>query len=523
MTSPNEDVFPVVVIGAGLAGLSAAVHLAARDVPPLVLEADSEWPGGCLSAGADDSFEHNGRTWTFRSEHGAHALWGGYDNMRAMLDRFLDIKLRLSPGEEWINRWGNTITYVEAGTAVRYTFLPAPFHYLQLLLRPRFWSTITLLDVLSLPGLLTSLLLTTGFDPLDEQIELEGLTIDDYFRFWTPNLRATFRGLGHSLLAAPSEYISLSAFIAAMRFYTILRRDTWQLEYLPANAHDCLLQPMIDKIDAFGGMTMLGTRALELRREGEHWLVRVEDAKRGGMRSLLAEHVIIATEPDSAQRVLAAGPDTAEKAAAITFPESIHCATARLWFDTQPRDGAPGGMFTGDFEIDNFFWLHRLHDEFSEWGEAGGSAIEVHYYAPEEVFEQSNEVLLILAANEVQRAFPRLRGHFVHGSLRRNGKTQTSFRIPTANSLFVETPWPGILACGDWVGCDSPALWMERSTITGIEAANHVLRANHAAPYAILPPRQPEEVARLMGGVVHVGRRVLGPIIRGVARLTRRR
>jgi phytoene dehydrogenase-like protein len=83
--------FPVVVIGAGLSGLTAALHLAARGVAPLVLEADTEYPGGRLAGGAADVFTHNGKTWSFDGQHGIHALWGGYDNMRAMLDTFIDI------------------------------------------------------------------------------------------------------------------------------------------------------------------------------------------------------------------------------------------------------------------------------------------------------------------------------------------------------------------------------------------------------------------------------------------------
>ncbi len=513
-TSQADDVFPVVVIGGGLAGLSAAIHLAERDVTPVVLEADTEWAGGCLSGGPDDTFEHNGRTWSFRTEHGAHALWGGYDNMRAMLERFLKLELHESIGEEWINRWGNRVRYVEAGSAVRGTVLPAPFHYLQLLVRPRFWETVNPLDILSIPGYLTSLLMTTGFDPITEQVELEGLKMDDYFRFWTPNLRATFRGLGHSLLAAPSENISLSAFIAAIRFYTLLRRDTWALGYLPCNAHDCLIQPMIDYIQEKGGMVMTGTRGLNLLRQGENWLVRVEDVKRGGRRTMLARHVILAVDPPAAERILNDGPDTAPIASTLKFPPNVNNSTARLWFDKQPRDGAPGGMFTGDFGIDNFFWLNRLHTEFKEWGDAGGSAIEVHFYAPEKILEQPDHMLVVMATSEILRAFPELKGHFVHGSIRRNGRNQTEFRIPTKHSLWVETPWENVLACGDWVGCDSPAMWMERSVVSAMEAANHVIRANGAEPFAIIPPRKPEALARVMGGVVRAGRKVFGPVIR---------
>lgn len=525
----DDDAFPVVVVGAGLAGLTAALHLAARGVPPLVLEADLEWPGGRLSGGAPDTFEYGGRTWAFHTEHGAHALWGAYDNLRAVLDRFLDITLRESEGEEWINRWGNEVRYVEAGSVVRNSKLPAPFHYLQLLFNPAFWNTISPWDFLALPGLLVSIFLTLSVDPIRERVALDGLLMKDYFKLWTPNLRATFVGLGHSLLAAPSEEITLAGFIGAIRFYTMLRRDSWRLSYLPANANDCLIRPMIRKIEDMDGWVMTGARADSLQRRDGGWQVLVEDTQRGGMRTVRAEHVIVATDPGAAQAIFCNSPDTAEVAGGLCFPPVIRSATARLWFDACPRDGAPGGMFTGDFAIDNFFWLHRLHDEFFEWREAtGGSAIEVHFYAPDRVLDQSDEVLLITAIKEVQRAFPSLKGHYVHGAIRRNGRTQTRFLIPTAHSLHVQTPWPGILACGDWIGYPSPAYWMERSCVTGMAAANAVLRAYAALgraaaePWDIIPPRRPEALARGIGAGLYALRKLFGPPILGGARLARR-
>lgn len=524
-SNSDQDLFPVVVIGGGLAGLTAALHLAARNVPPLLLEADTEWPGGCIAGGPPDRFEHDGRIWSFHSEHGAHALWGNYDNMRAVLDRFVDLTLRESEGEEWVNRWGREVRAIEAGSAIRKTWIPAPFHYLQLLLRPRFWATITPLDFLSLPGFLYSILFTVGFDPILEKRPLDGMILEDYFPFWTPNLRATFVGLAHSLLASPSEDISFTAFIAALRFYTMLRRDSWQMEYLPGNPHTCLVQPMIDKIEEMDGMVMLGARAVSLHRleDGAGWQVRVEDARRGGMRTLRVRHVILAIEPPAAEKILLASEDTAQQAGAIKYPAALPCATARLWFDAQPRGGAPGGMFTGDFSMDNFFWLHRLYKEFFAWGQTGGSAIEMHFYATDTVLDQSDEMLIITAASEIMHAFPRLRGHFVHGALRRNGLHQTKFRIPDDRSLHVQTPWPGIFACGDWIGYPSPTFWMERCCITGIAAANHVLEAHHAEPWPVIPPRKPEMLARLIGGAVHLGRRVLGPPIYAAARLLRRK
>ncbi|MFP4321544.1 MAG: FAD-dependent oxidoreductase [Anaerolineales bacterium] len=519
----RDDLFPVVIIGSGLAGLSTAVHLAARDIPVLILEADSEWPGGRLAGGAPDTFEYAGQTWSFNSQHGIHALWGGYDNMTAMFERFLAVELRPSAGEEWINRWGRHVTIVEAGNAVRRAWFPAPLHYLQLLFRPSFMRSITWLDFLSLPGFLVSLMWVTGLDPIEEEIDLDGLMIEEFFRGWTPNLRATFRGLGHSLLAAPSEQITLTAFIAAMRFFTMLRRDVWHLRYLPTNPHDCINIPMVERVRAADGDILYGAHAKSVAQRDDYWLVRFEDTKHGTIRTLEAQHVILAVDPPAAQAILTTSPDTAPAAAQMRFPSAMRNATVRMWYSTTPREGAPGGMFTGDFMVDNFFWLHRIQEDFIAWHEAtGGSAIEVHLYVTDDVLRKPDELLIVEAVKEVQTAFPELRGNFVYATVRRNNATQTQFLIPKrGQSLFVDTPWPNLYACGDWVGYKNPALWMERCTITGMAAANHVLRNLGKPPFEIIPPRPPERSARLMGAGVRLGRRLVGQPILSAARTLR--
>ena len=97
----------VLVIGSGLAGLTAAVHLAERGVPVRVLEADALYPGGRLWGGrpwphpppwldagvggeADGAvtLTLKGVTHTFYPEHGMHGIWNNYANLRALLERF---------------------------------------------------------------------------------------------------------------------------------------------------------------------------------------------------------------------------------------------------------------------------------------------------------------------------------------------------------------------------------------------------------------------------------------------------
>lgn len=525
MQDSSIDNIPVVIIGAGLAGLVAGVHLADRGVLPVILESDYLWTGGRLSGGEPDTIDYQGQTWSFKPDHGVHAVWGGYDNMRAMLERFLpQLKLQASFGEEWINRWGREVRTLEAGNAIRSRWLPAPFHYLQLLFHPEIWATITPLDFLSLPGFLVSVLLTVGYDPIREKSALDGLKMHEYFRGWTPNLKATFVGVGQNLMAAHMDDTDLSAYVAAMRFYTMMRRDTWQMSYFPADSNSCLIQPLVDKIVKHGGQLRAGTTATRLEKLNTGWRVVVEDALAGGMRTLYADHVILATNAPSANRLLCNSPDTSEQAQALIFPDGLRNIVIRLWFDKSPREGTQGGMLTGDFTADNFFWLHRLYEDYGAWHDStGGSVIELHFYAKRQYLEMPDNNLLITAVNEVYYAFPELKGHFVQGVIRRNSGVHTRFRVPTVDSLWVDTPWDKIYACGDWVGYDTPSFWMERASTTGIASANRVLESLGLEPYPIIQPKPPELLARVMEQLIRGGRIVFGRPLRAIYRVLKPR
>jgi isorenieratene synthase len=181
---------------------------------------------------------------------------------------------------------------------------------------------------------------------------------------------------------------------------------------------------------------------------------------------------------------------------------------ARFWWDDEPAATghyAEAGIFGGDFTGDNVFWLPRIQREsaFAEWAQAtGGSACEVHVYGPADVLEQPDAAILARLAIDLRRAYPALRhAQLLRTTLQRNPPTHTLFNVgSTSRHLEVEAPWDGLWLAGDWIRYPSPALFLERATVTGIAAANGALRdLGLDTRWPILAPEPPEAMARGMG------------------------
>jgi isorenieratene synthase len=523
VSSVESVVHYPLVVGAGMAGLSAALHLAERGLSPLVLEADPHYPGGRVAGGDAIELTHAGRTWRFRDEHGVHGIWSAYHNLQATLTRH-DIRPMFVPAQEesWLYKHKGRVHGAAVGSAIRHSWVPAPLHFLALFIRPRFLSILGLRDWLSLPRVWTSLLFAVGIDPLREGQPLRGLTLDDFVRGWPPALRAMFAGLSRNFMSAHPQETPLSGFVGFLRFYMLLRRDAWAYSYMPADGGTNLIEPLVARLREMGGTLKLGHTVTRLEQEPDGWRVhwRRENGQAGATHT---PHLILATDAPNTAKIIppsipprggrrGASPPLGGKeggAAVPYYPHAMPTATIRLWYDHLPGAGAEAGVFSGEFVLDNYFWLHRLQDTYAAWHKAtGGSAVEVHLYGPPETLEQPDAVLLAYAAADVQGAFPRLRGHLIHQTLRRNDATHTVFSVgPAGRHLGIHTPWPNLFCCGDWVRHPSPALFLERACVTGIEAANAVLATHDLPPWPLLQGPPPEALAGFIQRLMLRGRR----------------
>ncbi len=471
----------VLIIGGGVAGLSAALHLAERGLHPLILEADEKFIGGRLAGG--ETIEIG--DYTFRLEHGVHGIWSQYRNLQAMLARH-NLRPVFVPAQEetWIYRDGSFMGMAPVGSALRRTIIPPPFHYLQLFLRGKFLWMLDLRDWLSIFSVWSGLIMAVGIDPIAEDQPMEGITLGQMTRKWSPALKAFFLGLARNGLSSHPDEVSISGFIAFLRFYTLMRRDAWIFSYLPDDGGTNICEPLSAKIKQLGGEISLGSRVKRVAREGGQWFVTRESSSGG--ETLRAHQIILATDPNNAKKILR--ESFGREIDDLFFPRALSNAVVRLWFDIKLSDMPEAGIFTGDFTVHNFFWLDRLSNPYRRWSrERGGSALEMHIYGPPETLAQSDAILLTQAIADAQQAWPELRGHRIEQHLQRNAGAHTLPAVGAKEKyLGVVTPWKNLFCAGDWVRHPAPSFFLERACLTGIEAANAVLEERGIQKFALL-------------------------------------
>jgi isorenieratene synthase len=471
----------VLIIGGGVAGLSAALHLAERGLHPLVLEADEKYLGGRLAGGeAIQIGEYN-----FRLEHGVHGIWSQYRNLQAMLARH-NLRPVFVPAQEeaWIYRQGNFLGMAPVGSAMRRTIIPPPFHYLQLLFRPYFLAILGINELPALFNVWAGLIMAVGIDPIAENQPMEGMTLGDMTRKWPPALSSFFLGLARNGLSSHPDEVSISGFISFLRFYTLLRRDAWMFSYLPDDGGTSIIEPLGARIKELGGRIELGSKVTRVAKDGNEWLVTRENA--AGEETLRAKQIILATDPNNAKKILRAS--FGETIDDLFFPRALSNAIVRLWFDAKPKKMPEAGIFTGDFTLHNFFWLDRIYNPYRRWSrETGGSALEAHIYGPPETLAQSDAVLLTKCIADVQQTFPEMRRHLIKQHLQRNAEAHT---LPSVGAkekyLGIETKWENLFCAGDWVRHPAPCFFLERACLTGIESANAVLEKRGMQKWALV-------------------------------------
>ncbi|MGB2571133.1 FAD-dependent oxidoreductase [Micromonospora citrea] len=468
-----------VVVGGGIAGMSAAVVLAERGVDVTVLEA-APTLGGRLGAWPEALADG-----TQMNEHGFHAFFRQYYNWRSILRR-VDPRLgflRPIPGYPILSEQWPTEEFGRLPPA-------PPMNLLALLARS---PSLRLADLRQMDR--DAALPLLSYDPARTYAEFDDTTADELLTSLRLPDRARamlFEVFSHSFFNHEAE-MSAAEMIAQFHFYLLGNPEGLAFDCPDEDYATAIWQPLTRHVEKHGGRVVTGAAATRLDRGPDGWRVTAADGT-----SYRAGHVVLAVDPPALAALVAASPGLVAAAPRLVarMPAFGQAgppyAVARYWMDGDVR--ADRAVFSGVSRqptLDSVTLYHRLEQESRRWAQrTGGSVVELHAYACDEGVPADE--LAERMRVELCRLWPEAADLRVR-ELRARVEAQAPAFTPGSHAARpgVRTDADGLYLAGDGISTEFPSALMERSAATGIIAANHILRAagGAAEPVRSIRPR----------------------------------
>ncbi|MFC4947686.1 FAD-dependent oxidoreductase [Pseudonocardia sp. GCM10023141] len=461
-----------VVVGGGIAGVSAAVVLAERGVHVTLVEA-APTLGGRLGA-----WPHTLPDGTRQVvEHGFHAFFRHYYTWLALLRR-------IDPALAFLRPVGGYPVISREWPPEDLTGLPAapPLNLVALFARS---PSLGLRDLLGSRQSLAAQLLaydrartTAAFDEVAAADFLAALGMSDRAQ------AMLFEAFARSFFAEPGA-LSAAELIAMFHYYFLGNPEGIGFDAPDTDYLGCIWEPFAAYLHGLDAQVRTATPALSIAPVGGHrWQVQTPDGP------LTTRHLVLATDPGALRALLAASPEVAavaprlaRKAAAVQVAPPF--AVSRLWLDRDvAASRATFSAVSREPTLDSITVYSRLERPSAQWAaRTGGAVIELHSYA--------------CTAPDVDTATARMRAELaalwpetadagvVHLQQRLEATAPTFPPGSAGTRLVVAGEGRGVRLAGDHV--DTPFLsgLMERAAVTGVLAANDVLAEVGAGPEEI--------------------------------------
>jgi isorenieratene synthase len=446
----------VVVVGGGIAGVTAAVALAERGVAVRLLEREPDL-GGRLRGWSAGS----GRTMT----RGFHAFFRQYYNLRALLRRVSPDLAMLRPVPDY------PLLHVD-GTEESFARIPRtpPWNVAGFVLRSK---TFTLADLRRMNRVAATRLFDVSVPRT--YVELDAVDAPTFLRdigFPPAARHLAFEVFSRSFFAAPEN---LSAAELATMFHIYFLGSSEGLIFdVPRDAYPATLwHPLRDLLTGLGAEVRTSAAVSTVERGPAGFTVHT------GPERIEADAVVLAMDVTGLQRLVTASPTLGDArwrsriAALRTAPPFL---VSRLWLDRPARPHRAPFLGTSGFRLlDNISVLERFEDEARTWrATTGGSVVELHAYALPEDADRDRTADQLIA--RMRTVYPELA----------NARIRHAEHVLAADCpLFapgsyldrpaVATPDPYLALAGDLVRADLPVALMERAATTGLAAANELL------------------------------------------------
>lgn len=449
-----------VVVGGGIAGISAAVVLTERGVQVTVLEA-ADHLGGRLGAWPERLPDGTEQI----VEHGFHAFFRHYYTWRSILRRADPALAFLAPVRSY--------PVISADwPAEDLSGLPAapPLNLLALALRSKSLTGREMLRADADTG--RALLAYDRASTYADYDHLDAATFLDQFGMSERSRTMLFEAFARSFFCNQGE-LSAAELVAMFHYYFLGNPEGIGFDVPDTDHATAIWNPLRRYLAERGADVRTGSPVTAIAPDGPRWRVRTTTG------DVTAAHVVLALDPGALRDLLAASPATAAAAPLLarhaeTLRVAPPFAVTRLWLDRDVApDRAPFSAVSGQLTLDSIAVYSRLEEPSARWArETGGSVIEVHSYScrlPDASI--AGDAL----RHELGVLWPETTAATVVHRTDRMEATAPAFPPGSAGSRpGVRTDARGIRLAGDYLDLPYLSGLMERAAMSGTLAANDV-------------------------------------------------
>ncbi len=458
----------VVVVGGGLAGMSAAVALAEAGRQVTLLE----WRP--YLGGRAYSYEHPTMAEVIDSQH---VVLGCCTNVTDLCEK--------AGVADWI-RWYDELVFLEPNgnrSWLRPGGLPAPMHQTMSFLRA------PMLSLKDKAGIASGLLRFLRGYPADDR---------ESFASWLRRTGQTERAIRHFwepvvVGALNDGFERCSVKYAGKVFHeSFLRSPEAGRLGIPTRPLTEFFDPVARLAQAKGAEVRMRTAVTGLRREGDGWALTLD-----GGAELLADAVILATDYKRALSLTAGLPGGQGLAEGGSNVFSAPITTVHVWHDREVTELDHAVLL--DTRIQWMFAKSRIRG----WEQARGSYLELVISASAKELALPRGEILQAALEEAKVFFPGMKAAtLVKSSVLKEARA--TFSVAPGMDRFrpsQATPWAGLFLAGDWTRTEWPST-MEGAVRSGRLAAGEVMgeRLRFMAPEL-----RASGLMRWVGGEVRLG------------------
>jgi len=452
-----------VVVGGGLAGVSAALTLAQHGVEVVLLERS------CRLGGRASSFFR--KKAGIEVDTGQHALLGCCTNL-------LDFYKRI--GASQLLRWSNSITFAEQGRAsiLGSSALPEPMHLMPSLLASRHLSLSDKIRAVKL--LKTSDVILHEDVSTYEWLSGQGQSSKAISGFWEPILTAALNESLDRASARHSEQV--------IRLAMLVNRYGFHLGTHVAPLWKAHHEVALQALDSAGVSVQFSKLVTNVQYASDSQI----HIKTFNGEELLADTVVIATNPGSRKLLDETCVLNASNTEAQCSPVNIPIVTTYLWsrekLDIPPITCIPGGRF---------HWCFN-RSEIGPKPEGYSGEVALVWSAAYNNGALNDEELRDIALSELESVFPGIRPILQKCVIVRcNAATFSPFVGCDHVRPVHRTTISGIFIAGDWTATGWPGT-MEGAVRSGYACAAEILQDHGVCSDVPVPDIEPRGLARFL-------------------------